>query len=776
MRVPISWLREYVALPNETVAIADRLAMLGFPVAAIEKRPKITGVVTGKITAVEKHPNADRLLVASVDVASQAPLTIATAATNVAAGQTIAVATIGAMLPELTIEARAMRGVASQGMMISAQELGLAPEWFEDGIMQLEPAIAAGENVVELFGLDTDVLDVEITANRPDAMSVVGLARELAASYGVALRLPSFVNPGDAREPPGEEPRVAIESPDCHRFVAQRFDGVRVERAPVWIRIRLALAGQRPINNLVDISNYVMLETGQPLHFYDAGAIAGTKLIVRSAREGEKLATLDGVERTLSPLALVIADERSPLGLAGVMGGAQSEVSSKTTSIVLEAANFNGTRVRRMSNALGLRSEASARHEKSLAPALTDIGAARAAKLLRDLGATAYCPHAFGSELVPAPPIALRAAEVERLLGLAIPADRIATHLRALGCEVATTNDGTFSVTPPPWRRDLTIAADLVEEIARIEGYERIAGVVPSVAPHDISSAAFELENRIARALAALGYREVITQSLRAAGDDSAVEVRNPLSEEQRFLRDSLAPGLIEYLATAGAPVRVFEIGQVFRREQGRVVESTALAFGFSAENSGDPPWRDASFLRLKGDCEALVRELTGRAALTSAGTRPGFHPGKSGLVAVNGVDIGVIGCIDPRLAKSFEVKGNAYLCVLDVRALPPYETPHYRPPSRFPSTYRDIALVVDIGVPAREIEDAVAEALGSICTGVTVFDEYRGSQVAEGHKSLAVRVTLQRFDATITDEEADAAVARALDAVRERFGAMIRT
>ena len=776
MRVPISWLREFVALPTDTQAIADRLAMLGFPVAAIEKRPAIAGVVTGRIATVQKHPNADRLLVAQVDVSRATPLTIATAAANVAAGQTIAVATVGAKLPTLTIEARTMRGVASQGMMISADELALPSEWFEDGIMQLDGTIEPGIDVVELFGLETDVLDVEITANRPDSMSVLGLARELAASYGTALMSPSLVNPGTAREPREAEPRVSIDSPDCSRFVAQRFDGVRVGPAPAWMRIRLALAGQRPINNLVDVSNYVMLETGQPLHFYDAERIAGMKLFVRDAREGEKIVTLDGVERALTPQALVIADDERALGLAGLMGGATSEVTSTTSAIVLEAANFNGSRIRRMSAALGLRSEASARHEKSLAPVLTDIGAARAAQLLCDLGATGYAPRAFGAAVAAASPIALRVSDVERLLGLALPAERIAAHLSALGCDVTPAGDAALSVTPPPWRRDLTIVADLVEEVARIEGYDRIAGVVPSVPPHAISSADFELENRIAHALAGLGYREVITHSLRSAGGDAAVEVRNPLSEEQRFLRESLAPGLIEYLAAAGTPTRVFEIGDVFHKERGAVVEQTALVFGFSADTSDDPPWRDSSFLRLKGDCGALLHDLTGREANTSAGVRPGFHPGKTGLVAIDGVDIGVLGCVDPRLAKRHEIEGNAYLCLLDVGALPPYETPRYRPPSRFPSTYRDIALVVDLGVPARAIENAVAAALGSICTGVLVFDEYRGPQVPEGEKSLAIRVTLQRFDATITDEEADAAIARALDAAGERFGARIRT
>jgi phenylalanyl-tRNA synthetase beta chain len=776
VRVPLSWLREYVAVPDDPEAVASRLAMLGFPIEAIERRPRISGVVTGRIAAVEKHPNADRLLVARVDVARDEALTIATAATNVAAGQIIAVATIGAQLPNLRIEARTMRGVASQGMMISAGELALPEQWFEDGIMQLDPATPLGADVVELFGLETAVLDVEITANRPDSMSVLGLARELAAAYGLALKTPALDNPGIADEPRGAKPLVAIDSPDCTRFIAQRFDDVRVGPAPTWMRIRLALAGQRPINNLVDVSNYVMLETGQPLHFYDASAIGGMRLVVRDARAGERIVTLDGVERSLSPRALVIADDERALGLAGLMGGAASEVTAQTTAIVLESANFNGPRVRRTSTELGLRTEASTRHEKSLAPALTDIGAARAAQLLCAMGATAYRPQRAGREPEPAAPIPLIAREVERLLGVALPAQRIAEHLRALGCEVVAASEGTLAVRPPPWRRDLTIAADLVEEVARVEGYERIPATIPAVPAHGVSSAAYELENRLAHSLAALGYREIVTHSLRGTGDAESVEIRNPLSEEQRYLRASLVPGLLEFLATAGVPARAFELGEIFAKDGTSIVERSSSAFGFSVERANEPPWRDDDFLRLKGDCEALVRSVTGRAALTSPGMRPGFHPGKTGVITIDESAIGWIGCADPRLTNACGLDGSAYLCVLDVAALPHFRIPRYRVPSRFPSNYRDLALVVDDALPARTLENAIAAALGALCTGVTVFDEYRGPQVEAGRKSLAVRVTLQRFDATITDDEADAAIGRALAAVRAQLGATIRT
>lgn len=786
MRVPLGWLREYVDLPGDAGAVADRLAMLGFPVDAVESRPEISGVVVGKILTLEKHPNADRLQVAQIDVGRERPLTVATAATNVAAGQTIAVATIGAQLPQLTIEPRKMRGIASEGMMISAEELALPGECFEDGILQLEPDRVPGEDVVALFGLSGAVLDVEITSNRVDAMSMIGIARELAASYGAPLRLPSFDNPGTGQEPAGKAPDVAIETPDCTRFVLQRFDGIAAATAPAWMRIRLALAGQRPIDGIVDISNYVMLEIGQPLHFYDAAAIEDLRLIVRDARAGERLLTLDGVERILEPSALVIADRRGVLGLAGVMGGADSEVRATTTSIVLESANFSGARVRRTAKALALRSEASSRHEKSLAPALTNIGAARAAQLLCASGARAYAPRAFGNAVRPAPAIALRAVDVERLLGMTLTPERIAMQLTALGCSVANAGSN-LSVTPPLWRNDLAIAADLVEEVARMEGYDRIEPVEPAVPAHVVSSVVFERESAAARALATLGYREIVGRTLHGAQPlekaaragltfDPPVEVLNPLSDDQRYLRASLAEGLIEYFAAASQPVRIFEIGHVFARRDGAIAERNALAFGFSTEGREEPPWRDDAFLRLKGDSVALLRRLTGRLAETARGDAPGLHPGKTATLSVDDRPVATLGRLDPRIAQAFDVRHAAYLCFVDLEALPERVLPQYRVPSKFPGTARDVALVVGVDVAAREVERVVANAIGELCTGVAAFDEYRGPQVDPGRKSLALRVDLQRFDATITDREADEAIARAIEALRNEFEATVRS
>ncbi|HEY5349046.1 MAG TPA: phenylalanine--tRNA ligase subunit beta, partial [Candidatus Lustribacter sp.] len=667
MRVPIAWLRAYVDLPRNAQAIADRFAAIGFPVDAIEERPQLSGVVIGRVLALERHPNADRLHVGTVDVGAPAPLTIATAATNVTAGQTIAVATIGAKLPHLTIEPRKMRGIDSQGMMISAEELALPADWFEDGIMQFDAALAPGTDVVAHFGLNDAVLDVGVTTNRPDALSMIGLARELAASLAVALHAPTFDNPG--AHPDAHPIEVSLESPDCTRFVTQRFTDVGTRVAPAWMRVRLALAGQRPIDAIVDVSNYVMLETGQPLHFYDEARIAGGRLIVRDAAPGEKLITLDGVEHELSARALVVADARGALGLAGLKGGKSSEISPSTAALVLESANFNGARVRRMSADLGLRTEASTRHEKNLAPALTDAGAARAAQLLVALGAIAYVPQVAGAPLVARAPIRFPLRDVERSLGFGVDAAAAARYLTALGCTTIAVGDDALDVTPPPWRRDLNVPIDLVEEVARMAGYDNVVAEAPPVFAHEISSREFALERKVARTLTGLGYDEILTYSLhgatefekmRAAGielDVRPIEVRNPLSEDQRYLRFGMLPGHCEYFARAAHPARVFEIGHVFSRGgNDSVTEEAVLTFGFTAATGDQPPWSDPNFLALKGDVIALMRVVTGRTPATERDARKGWHPGKTALLLIDGREVAVFGRIDPRVEASFGV------------------------------------------------------------------------------------------------------------------------
>jgi len=800
VKLPIAWLRDYLDIEENSQALAERLAALGFPVDEIVRRPQLRGVTIGRLTRIDKHPDADRLVVCTVDSGGPRPLTIATAATNVATGDVVPVATIGAQLAGLEIGPRRMRGIDSEGMLCSAAELGLEAAWFDDGILQLEKQLVPGTDFVAAYRLNDDVLDVEITANRVDAMSVVGLARELAASLGRPVREPDLGPAASPHADPAALPLVTIESPDCKRFVAQRFsikkDAERAGNAPFWMRVRLALAGQRPIDHLVDISNFVMLETAQPLHFYDFERLAGGRLIVRDARDGEPMRTLDEADRTLDSRFLVIADEREPQCIAGLKGGADSEVTAETRELLVEAAAFSGPRVRRMSVALGLRTEASSRHEKGLPLGLASWGAARAAHLLAGAGATAHAPFVAGASDATAAPIVVPVARFGALLGVDVSEREAEEALVRLGFHVSTSHadeqlgEAPFhglAVTPPRWRGDVRIPEDVVEEVARITGYDRIEPVLPPVLAQNVSSAAYRTEMRVAHALAALGYREAVTFSMQPGGIaqtcakaglplETVLEILNPLSEDQRYLRFSLLPALLQLAARHGGaePYRIFEVGHVFAG--GDVPAETAgVAWLLALPKAEEPPWRDSGFLTFKGESQALLRGLAGRDAEAVPAALPGWHPGKTAELRVDETGAATIGAIDPRLLAAFEVEARVYAGWMTLATLPAYHVPRYAAPSRYPPVARDLALIVAPDVAATEIERAVRASGNGAIADVRVFDEYRGPQIEDGKKSIAVRVVLQRSDATLTDADADAHIAAVRAALGERFGAKIR-
>jgi phenylalanyl-tRNA synthetase beta chain len=771
------WLRDYVQLPDDTTSIVDKLASIGFPVDELIERPLLTNVIVGRITKLEKHPNADRLQVCTIDVGSETMLTIATAATNVAQGQIVPVARIGAELAGgMRIAPRKMRGLDSEGMLCSAEELGLPGDWFEDGIMQLDASTPLGSDVVGMFGLTQAVLDVDVTPNRPDAMSIVGLARELAAAFGVALREPqtNVLYDLDATD----DARVTIETVDCKRFVHQRVSGLRVRPAKAWMRIRLALAGQRPINNIVDVSNFVMLELGQPLHFFDFSRIAGGHLIVRDAKPDETFKTLDNVERTLNPSMIVIADAEGATSLAGVMGGLRSEVVPETTEVLIESAAWTGPRIRRTSAALRLRSEASSRFEKSLPVALADNGAARAARLLEQEGGSIRMPRAQGQAIRDMAPITLHAQDLERLLGFPVENAEIERALTALGFKVRGIREG-YAVTAPTWRADILINEDLVEEVARMVGYDRVIDTPPTVTAQNINSDAFDREMELAVGLAALDYVEVLSLSLQpesvaktwtdaGIAVPELVEISNPLSEDQRYMRFALAPSLMTFAARDRAlrPYRIFELGRVFTQHEGEPGETTEL----TALHAGG----DQAFTRLKRDVLALVRSLTGSDAEVTRGEYDGMHPGKTAELRIGEDVVAYVGIIDPRLAFAYELEPDTALATVFVTALPERTVPQYVQPSRFPAVDRDLAVIVPLAVLAGDLTAAVREE--KLVRTARVFDEYRGRQIGEDHKSLAMRLALQSDEATLTDADADAAIARIVKTLGERFGAAIRS
>ncbi len=793
MRVPLGWLRDYVDLPADVDAMVATFARLGFPVETVEARPLVTHVVSGTIVKLEKHPNADRLQICTLDIGAPAALTIATAATNVALDQIVPVAQIGAQLPELKIEPRKMRGVESQGMLCSASELGLPAEWFEDGIMQLDRETPPGQDVVAMFGLHLPVLDIEIGANRGDALSMVGIARELAAAIGAPLRFPelgaALTGGSNAAAPAGGDVRVTLQSPDVRRYIAQRVSDVAVHTGPAWMRVRLALAGQRPISNIVDISNFVMLELGGPLHFFDYNKIAGKHIIVRDAAVHERMTTLDGVERDLDATALVIADDAQATGLAGLMGGLISEVSASTRELVIESANFSGPRIRRMSVRLGMRTEASTRNEKNLPLALTDSAAARAAHLLAREGAVVYPPHAYGTVPAAQPVIAFTQRDVQRLLGVLVTPAEITRSLEALGFVVDRTaaDSGEFAATVPAWRSDVAIVPDVIEEIARIIGYDRIAAVLPAIAPQALNSTAFDREMAIARTLAGLGYHECMTLALqpgsiadrwRNLGLDvqPVVEIRNPLSEDQRWMRFSLLPALLEHAARERSvrPLRTFEIGHVFADAPDAPYESNVVAtLATTKAVAGQPAWRDAAFLAASADVHALIRTIAGVDPRFEPGRAPGLHPGKTARIFAGDTPIGFVGRVDPRLVGAEGIEDDVTAAVVHIDALPPARVRRYLPVSKYPAIERDLALIVDPAITAADIVATIAAA--AVTRSVEVFDEYRGPQIGANKKSLAVRIVLQRDDATLTDGQADATIATIVDALRRERGATLR-
>jgi phenylalanyl-tRNA synthetase beta chain len=822
MRVPLRWITDYVATSADAQTIADILTARGFVVDAIEVQPMPERIVVGKIDALERHPNADRLLVGTVDVGAQ-KLQIVTGATNVAAGNRVPIALVGAQVYEhgatdgaagstKTIRASALRGVQSDGMMCSSTELALPGE-FEDGILILDDDAPVGVDFWNAVRYGGAVLDLEVPSNRPDCLSIIGLAREVAAGLRVPWQEPRF-----AENLGSTEPKVVVAIEDqalCRRFVGQSFSNVKVARSPMWMTLRLHAAGMRSIDLLVDVSNYAMLETGQPLHFYDAAKIRGATLTARAAREGETVVTLDGIERALPRGVPVIADAQGIVGVAGVFGGQDSGVSESTNELFLEAANFSGPAVRRAAVALGLRTEASARHEKDLPLELPELGRRAAAALLVAAGALPSRVLDVGMREGAPRTIVVRPARVNHVLGTQLSNAAMASALTSIGFGVAAAAE--FAVTPPFWRGDVAEEIDVVEEIARSTGYDSIPEQRANASPQSVDEGLFDQETLLARRSAALGYHEIVTLALQGSATVGAwersglpfwkdpVPVVNPLSDEQRLLRPSLLPGVLEAAARswprAGGELRLFEIGHVFRAsdeepahahahepaayvplppsgvyESDGVLEWPSLC-ALAAFVDGAPDEAvDRRLLQIKGEVETLVSALAGMAGTTKAHARGYLHPGAAGTVEVDDRPVAKFGRLHPRLARAYELPEHSYVFMLYLENLPTRPPViAFRPLPKFPGTQRDIAMVVDEPVEAGALMDAIRAAAIPAFEDANAFDEYRGPQVPTGKKSIALTIRLRKADGTITDEEADASMSTVLALLRDRFGAVLR-
>ena len=815
MRVPLSWLAEYVDIELAPRDLADELTMRGMEVSAIEVAgADWTDVVVGRLLDVERHPNADTLWLTRVDVGDAGgELEVVCGAQNLEVGQLVPVALVGAVLPgDRRIGRGKIRGVVSNGMLCSAIELGLGAD--ADGIHILGHGdeLLPGRPLAEIVG--ETVLDVDVKPNRGDALSMVGLAREIAAFSGGELRLPdpewSDAAGGDARAPVS----VRIDATDlCRRFTALVFEGVRNGPSPDWMQRRLAAAGMRPISAVVDVTNYVMHELGQPQHAYDADAVPDGEIIVRLARAGETLETIDHVTRSLDERMLVIADRERPIGLAGIMGGASTEVSEMTQRVILESAVFHGPTVRNAARRLGLRSEASMRHEKGIGPDLPRLAARRAAGLLREITGATVVGGIVDNDPGPHAPrrVAVDLPRLERLLGIHADARRVRELLTPLGFDV----DGEgaeVEVVVPSHRLDVTVAADVAEEVARAHGYERIEGRLPVAALPPYRPDPSGPRDRIRRIVAGLGIDEVVTHALigpddlgRTGLDPGAghlIRLYNPLSEEHSILRPSMAPSLLGSLAENARRRRpdawLFDLGKVYwmggeqqtpreRRADtagtGRY-ESWELGIGLSGSavpaTPADPA-RPADVAMLKGIVDALHDALGAprpayRAEEPDA-RHPHRHPGRTGLICdAGGRPYGSLGEVHPRVAASWDLPGrpvDASISVDRLLDLVPEGVAKIAPPAAQPVD-RDLAVVVMDATPIGELLRIARSSAGPLLDELRLFDIYRGDQVGEGRVSYAIAMRFQPGDAG--DERAvDKAVNKVRGSLRHHLGAEIR-
>ncbi len=811
MRVPLTWLRDYVDITISPAELAERLTLRGTEVSGIETTgAHWTDVVVGRLLSVGPHPNADKLSLTSVDVGEGEPLQIVCGATNIAAGQLVPVARVGALLPgERRIERSKIRGVQSDGMLCSAAELRLGGD--AEGIHILPDGVALGTPLAELLG--EVVLDVDVKPNRGDALSMVGLAREVAAFTGAPLREPS-VKVEETGGPASERVSVRIEEPDlCPRFTARYLDGVSNGVSPEWMQRRLLAAGMRPVSAVVDVTNYVMHELGQPMHAYDADAIPDGQIVVRRARDGERLGTIDHVQRALDPRMLVIADADAAIGLAGIMGGASTEVGRTTSRVILESAIFHGPTIRNTARRLALRSEASARHEKGIDPDLPRRAADRAAQLIAEITRARVATGIVDNDPEPKPPnpVAIDLDRAARLLGIRLVPERVGELLRPLGFGVEA-DDDRLIVTVPSFRLDITEPADVAEEIARTEGYERIPAQPqrPALPAHRPDPTA--ARERVRRILAGLGLDETVTYALIAPADlaragypasgDHLVRIANPLTVDHSVLRPLLYPSLLGSLRDNARQRRpdawLFEVGKVYWYNPGEATPRERRAetagtgryesweLGIALLGRGTPRTlhaaaEPADVASVKGIVEALHAALGAPPPTYQAepadDRHPHRHPGRTArIVDAAGRAYGSLGEVHPRVAADWDLTGrpvDASISLDYLLGLIP-ETMRATPVPSAQPIDRDLGVVLEQSVPVGELLRITRMAAGPMLADLRLFDAYQGPQVGEGHVSYALAL---RFQPGSMDDEK--AVEKALDRVRgslrHHLGAEIR-
>ena len=810
MQVSIKWLKDYIDFTETPEQLADKLTMAGIPVEnVVDPGEGLEKVVTGRIEKLEPHQNSDHLQICTMNVGLAENIIIVTGAQNVAEGQVVPVAMVGAHLPNgMKISKGKLRGVASNGMLCSAQELKLdlekLPEEQKTGIFILPSDTPVGIPAKDVLGLNDVVLEFELTANRADCFSVFGLVREIAAITGNKPHFPEIKVNEDDNTKLNDIFSVEIADPDlCSRFSTRMLKNVKIGPSPEWMQQRLEGAGIRSINNVVDVTNFVMIELGHPMHAYDYDKITGKKLIARRAIEGEELHTLDDTSRKAKGEMLVIADNEKAAGLAGIMGGFETEITDTTTTVVLESADFYGPCIRRTARACGLSSEASGRFERGVDSETTIKALDRAAQLLQEMGACTVCEGIV--DVYPNPKqanyVTFTPEQINNHLGTNIAKDVMLNIITSVGFDVTKDENDEITVKVPSWRNDVTCMADISEEIARLHGFDKIKSTLPNgVSMQGTQSAKQTFIDKVKASLSNQGLYETISFALTNEEtfnklnipQDSplrkAVPIMNPLSDEYPLVRTTLLSSIFDNLARNLArkndDVALFEVGSVFFPKALPVTElpdEVVKIAGAITGRRNAQGWNQANdmvdFYDAKGIIEELLANLRVTRYTVEAGTHYAMHPGKTALFKKGRDVIATVGEVHPAVLSAYGITKPVYIFELDATTVMKYMAKDlkYKALPKYPATSRDLAMLVDVDVNAADIEKAMTKAAGQNLTQITLFDVYTGKQVEEGKKSLAFSLTFQSNDKTLTDAEIDPAIEKIVAKLQKDFNANLR-
>ena len=795
MLVPLKWLRDYVDIDIDTQEFADMMTMTGSKVEKVDFFGKETnGVEVCKILEIEQHPDADRLKVTKVEVANGEILQIVTNATNIKVGDYVPVARIGAVLPgDFKIKKGKLRGVLSEGMFCGAEELTIPSAFVEDHkkdgiyILDHQDSFELGMDVRDVLGINDALIEFEITSNRPDCRSIIGIAREAAVTLGKELKYPEIKVQACDEEMSFE---IDIQTDLCKRYCGRVVKDVKVGPSPYWMQRKLIEAGMRPISNIVDITNYVMLELGQPLHAFDLDDIKYNKMTVKMAEEGEKFTTLDGVERTLTSDMLVIGNQDKTLDLAGIMGGENSEIKDTTTSIFIEGASFAKENIRATSKKLGLRTEASSRFEKGIDINLAEEAVNRACQLIEELGCGTvlngmldYYPQKEEVQKVTVNPV-----RINKLLGVNVPMDQFINILESLEFKCNLVSSEVLELEVPTFRLDITEDADILEEIARIYGYDNI----PSASLEGNATAGVKTEKQkfidnVKSNSIACGLNEILTYSfvsprgvdkINLPADDEKrnfVKIMNPLGEETSVMRTTLIPNMLDVISTNIShkveEVSAFECGNTFIPQEGLPIETKKYCVGMYGN--------EVDFFELKGVIESVLNNVGLKGyEIEPETTNLTFHPGRCAKIVYNNIYIGTFGELHPDVIENYNLGQRVYVAEINIDTV--FEnlnlTKSYNPLPKYPSTSRDIALIVKDEVFVKQIEDIIKANGEDLVESYKLFDVYKGAQIEEGHKSIAYSITYRSKDKTLTDEDVAKVHEKILSELSEKLNANLRS